>query len=176
MPLSSVMLDKLPNYILQSNDLFELSDIYYIVEMLMPGNTIGKRAFNRIRWISELSENEILDRLNAHKPPDAEIKLRLKSLKKKIELYDETKVFKPLIKIDANFFNLSELNAPWEEDFYLSAWSPETLKLTQFEASLIEDITDFLPRHMKIYDWNLPYAEAILLRIRRKVAEATCQP
>lgn len=71
------------------------------------------------------------------------------------------------IKLE-NLLNLDELNKEWEIDF--ENWTVETLKLTKFEEEIIEELTDnVLPRHMPIHDWNLPYAEACLLALRRLV-------
>lgn len=63
-------------------------------------------------------------------------------------------------------FNAKELDKKWADDFYDSAWTTDTLELTDFEKDLIEEMTSFLPRHMDVYDWNLPYAEMIILIIR----------
>ncbi|MBE3128432.1 MAG: hypothetical protein IMZ60_02005, partial [Actinobacteria bacterium] len=50
----------------------------------------------------------------------------------------------------------------WEEDFYESSWKPDTITdLSDMDKKFIEELTNFLPRHMDIYDWNLPYAEEI---------------
>jgi hypothetical protein len=69
-------------------------------------------------------------------------------------------------------FNLEELNKDWEEGFYESNWEPDTLNTTDTEDKIIKELTDnFLPRHMPIYDWNLPYAEMIIVIIRRIIAE-----
>ncbi len=68
-------------------------------------------------------------------------------------------------------FNLNELSAPWEEGFYDSDWHVDTLHLTDFEKNIIEALTSALPRHMPVYDWNLPYAEGIILILRREFAK-----
>lgn len=68
----------------------------------------------------------------------------------------------------SDLFNLQELNKSWEEDF--DNWTVQTLTLTKFEEDLIESITsEVLPRHMPIHDWNLPYAEGIILVLRREL-------
>jgi len=66
----------------------------------------------------------------------------------------------------AKEFNTKELNKEWVENFYGSDWTVDTMKLTKFETEIIEELTTFLPRHMEVYDWNLPYAEMIILIIR----------
>lgn len=63
-------------------------------------------------------------------------------------------------------FNTKQLEASWVEHFYESAWDVDTLELTEFETEVIKELTTFLPRHMEVYDWNLPYAEMIILIIR----------
>ena len=63
--------------------------------------------------------------------------------------------------------NFDETKQPWEEHFYESEWTVETLSLTETEKEIVEELTTFLPRHMYCYDWNLPYAEEIILIIRR---------
>ena len=68
-------------------------------------------------------------------------------------------------------FNLKELKKDWEESFYESGWAVDTLKFTPTEKDIIKELTTFLPRHMLIYDWNLPYAEEIMLIVRRHVAK-----
>lgn len=65
--------------------------------------------------------------------------------------------------------SLNELNTGWEESFYEDGWKPDTLKYTEKEKKIINELTTFLPRHMPGYDWNLPYAEAILLIFRRHI-------
>lgn len=55
----------------------------------------------------------------------------------------------------------------WEEGFYESNWEPNTLDYSPSEKEWIEKVTSFLPRHMAPYDWNLPFAEMILLITRR---------
>lgn len=63
--------------------------------------------------------------------------------------------------------NFDETSKDWEENFYEGAWYPNTLALTETERKIIKEMTTFLPRHMYSYDWNLPYAEEILLIFRR---------
>ena len=71
-------------------------------------------------------------------------------------------------EIKPGMFNLAELSMLWEEDF--ENWQPDTLTLTELEAAIIKAITsNVLPRHMPIHDWNLPYAEACILAIRREI-------
>jgi hypothetical protein len=67
-------------------------------------------------------------------------------------------------------FNLKELTKDWEKHFYESDWTVDTLTNTKSEESILEELGTFMPRHMPVYDWNLPYNEAILLVIRRHVA------
>lgn len=68
------------------------------------------------------------------------------------------------MKLDLNF---DELTKDWEEHFYESEWKPDTLKYTGTEKKILEELTTFLPRHMDVYDWNLPYADEIILIFRR---------
>jgi len=63
--------------------------------------------------------------------------------------------------------NFQELNKKWENGFYESEWEPDTLEYTATERKIIYELKTFLPRHMTCYDWNLPYADAILLIFRR---------
>lgn len=64
-------------------------------------------------------------------------------------------------------FNTDELTKEWIENFYEGGWELDSLKgVTDFEKSIIEELGTFLPRHMYHYDWNLPYAHAIILIIR----------
>ena len=63
--------------------------------------------------------------------------------------------------------NFQELNKNWEHNFYESDWDPDTLEYTATEKKIIDELKTFLPRHMDCYDWNLPYADAILLIFRR---------
>ena len=67
--------------------------------------------------------------------------------------------------------NCEELDKPWEEDFYDDSWKPDTLNCTETENNILEELTSFLPRHMPLYDWNLPYAEEILLIFRRHLLQ-----
>ena len=63
-------------------------------------------------------------------------------------------------------FNLDELSKPWVDTFYDSDWQPDDLNYTEFEKMFIEELSWFLPRHMEVYDWNLPYADMIVLILR----------
>lgn len=65
-------------------------------------------------------------------------------------------------------FNKDELFVSWEDGFYDGDWKVNTLHLTDFEKSVVESLTEALPRHMPVYDWNLPYAEGIILILRRE--------
>lgn len=67
-------------------------------------------------------------------------------------------------------FNTEELTKDWVENFYESDWTVDTLNLTDTEKQIIEELTTFLPRHMDIYDWNLPYAEMTILIVRNILA------
>ncbi len=60
-------------------------------------------------------------------------------------------------------FNLEETEKSWEESFYESAWEPDTLTKTEVEKKISEELNYFLPRHMDVYDWNLPYIDEIIL-------------
>ena len=66
--------------------------------------------------------------------------------------------------------NTDELTKEWEESFYEGAWGVNTLALTEDESALIKDMQSLLPRHMPVYDWSLPYAEAIILILRRRTS------
>ena len=63
--------------------------------------------------------------------------------------------------------NFEELNKDWEESFYEGDWNPDTLKYTETEKKILDELKTFLPRHMYVYDWNLPYIDEILLIFRR---------
>ena len=63
--------------------------------------------------------------------------------------------------------NFDETKQAWEEHFYEGGWTADTLTLTETEEKIVEELTTFLPRHMYYYDWNLPYAEEIVLIFRR---------
>ena len=66
-------------------------------------------------------------------------------------------------------FNFSELEKEWSDidNFYEDEWEPDTLDLTETEKEILEELTsNLLPRHMAVYDWNLPYAELIILKLR----------
>ena len=68
-------------------------------------------------------------------------------------------------------FNLHELKKEWEDGFYESAWNADTLSMTEVEANIHEQLRFFLPGHMPVYDWNRPYADEIILIIRREIAK-----
>ncbi len=70
--------------------------------------------------------------------------------------------------IEANRERFGVENKDWEESFYESDWHPDTIQYTPKEKEWVEEMGYFLPRHMNIYDWNLPYIDYILLSIRRK--------
>ena len=79
------------------------------------------------------------------------------------------KVRTEAIKEERGKFNTNELEKDWENSFYESSWHPDTLNLTKTEKDIIEELTTFLPRHMNVYDWNLPYADEIILIIHRPI-------
>jgi hypothetical protein len=68
--------------------------------------------------------------------------------------------------------NFEEVKKDWEDGFYESDWEPDTLNYTDTEKKIIQELTTFLPRHSPVYDWNLPYADEILLIFRRHLSEA----
>lgn len=68
-------------------------------------------------------------------------------------------------------FNFDELEQPWEESFYEDDWEPDSMTLTKLETEILSELEEFLPRHMPVYDWNLPYAEEVILIIRRMVSK-----
>jgi len=68
--------------------------------------------------------------------------------------------------------NTNELTKPWEPGFYESQWEVNTLSLTNDEKAVLADMQSFLPRHMPVYDWSRPYAEAIILILRRRAASS----
>ena len=63
-------------------------------------------------------------------------------------------------------FNTKDISKEWVNEFYDSKWDCDTLSKTTFEEAFIEELGLFLPRHMPVYDWNLPYSEMIVLIIR----------
>lgn len=67
--------------------------------------------------------------------------------------------------------NTNELTKEWEESFYDSGWHVNTTHFTKTEQKIVDEITSFLPRHMPVYDWNLPYAEKIILILRRHLSK-----
>lgn len=68
--------------------------------------------------------------------------------------------------------NTKELKKDWENSFYERAWKPDTLTYTEIEKKIINKLRTFLPRHMEVYDWNLPYADEIILILRRHISPA----
>lgn len=73
-------------------------------------------------------------------------------------------------ELTADPFNLTETEKDWLEGFYESAWTVDTMKLTELEERIRGRLTgDFLYRHMEVYDWNLPYAEAMILIVRQEL-------
>ena len=69
-------------------------------------------------------------------------------------------------------FNLNELEKEWQEHFYESEWHPDTLEKTQLEKDIEKELGTFLPRHMDVYDWNLPYIDFITLVVRKHIKKA----
>ena len=69
--------------------------------------------------------------------------------------------------------NFNELNKDWEDSFYEGDWDSDSLEYTETEKKIVEELTRFLPRHMYYYDWNLPYADEILLIFRRHLNKKT---
>ena len=63
-------------------------------------------------------------------------------------------------------FDTNDVNHDWIETFYDSGWNSSEIKFTKFEKEILEELSYFLPRHMPVYDWNRPYAEATILIIR----------
>lgn len=63
-------------------------------------------------------------------------------------------------------FNLNELDKDWLESFYEDAWNCDTMNFTETEEAIVEELSWFLPRHMMPYDWNLPFAETVILIVR----------
>ena len=74
------------------------------------------------------------------------------------------KIFKENEERELNF---TEPTKEWENSFYESEWSCDTLKYSKVEEDIIKELTTFLPRHMSPYDWNLPFADEIILIFRR---------
>lgn len=60
-----------------------------------------------------------------------------------------------------------ETTKEWEDSFYESGWDVDTLVYSEEESKLKAGLSSFLPRHMDVYDWNLPYIDEIILQIRR---------
>ena len=63
-------------------------------------------------------------------------------------------------------FDTKDVDHKWIETFYESGWNDSDMKFTDFEKLILEELSYFLPRHMDVYDWNRPYAEAMILIIR----------
>lgn len=67
------------------------------------------------------------------------------------------------MKLDPN-------NTPpeWETKWANEEWTVNTLHLTEDEQRFIEELKrEVLPRHMPVWDWNLPFAEKIIVMMRR---------
>jgi len=64
-----------------------------------------------------------------------------------------------------------ELHKDWEKSFYESGWTPDSINYTKEEKIFVEEMGTFLPRHMDVYDWNLPYIDFIVLSIRRNFSQ-----
>ena len=92
-----------------------------------------------------------------------------KTLKKKLEQFLSDQIQKAVEETRKEMFNTNELDKKWVEHFYESDWHCDTLKETKFEEELKGELTTFLPRHMEVYDWNLPYADMIILIIRNLI-------
>ena len=74
---------------------------------------------------------------------------------------------KPAVKMGFELFMTEKPEAKWIESFYEGGWnSTEDIKFTEFEKELLEELQSFLPRHMHYYDWNKPYAQAVIFIIR----------
>lgn len=85
---------------------------------------------------------------------------------------DKIKSLETFLEKAEGLLNINELHAPWEDTFYEDEWNCDTLHLTDFEKNIINKLTTFLPRHMQDYDWNLPYAEMIILILRQEYQQA----
>ena len=66
----------------------------------------------------------------------------------------------------SELFNTKDVNHDWIESFYEGGWNNSDMKFTEFENLILGERSYFLPRHMPYYDWNKPYAEAMILIIR----------
>lgn len=72
----------------------------------------------------------------------------------------------------SKLFNLAETKKDWQDHFYESAWESDTLTKTPLEMEIEEELSTFLPRHMEVYDWNLPYIDFITLVVRKHIVKA----
>lgn len=70
---------------------------------------------------------------------------------------------------ERELFNTEETKKDWQETFYESDWEPDTLNKTEIESAISSELSSFLPRHMEVYDWNLPYIDYIILVVRKHV-------
>lgn len=72
--------------------------------------------------------------------------------------------------LNTNLFNLNETEKDWMDSFYESGWTVDTMSMTSLEEKICAKLTGgFLYRHMEVYDWNLPYAEAMILIVRQEM-------
>jgi hypothetical protein len=56
----------------------------------------------------------------------------------------------------------------WETKWANEEWDVDTLHLTEDEQRFLEELqSEVLPRHMPVWDWNLPFAEKIIVMMRR---------
>ena len=65
--------------------------------------------------------------------------------------------------------NLNPNDTPpdWETN-WPSEWDVDTLNLTEDEQRFVQELqSEVLPRHMAPWDWNLPFAEKIIVMMRR---------
>jgi len=56
----------------------------------------------------------------------------------------------------------------WETKWANEEWDVDTLHLTADEQRFLTELQrEVLPRHMPVWDWNLPFAEKIIVMMRR---------
>ena len=56
----------------------------------------------------------------------------------------------------------------WETKWGNLEWTVDTLSLTEDEQVFLTELCrEVLPRHMPVWDWNLPFAEKIIVMLRR---------